>query len=294
MRFYKFWSRAVWKTLDPDGEEVFRSSTGYSNTSAEDAFRMAEERAKQHASFWEVPTNGKFPAKFENGYYATNSERPIREETIEQFSENGVTYAVISRNSYGCLVLNTTDVLFADIDKPVPRMRLPLFSWLARLFGSKPADEIDFERQLIKKIERLVQTDSQMGLRVYRTLRGYRVVLTNQTVPATESKSIQLLKKLGSDRLYVSLCKSQDCYRARLTPKAWRCGGEKPLIRFPFSSPEIERQYREWESRYEIAASNFATCSLVGEFGASQVHPRVANILKLHDAFVLNEGRPLA
>ena len=216
MRFYKFWSRAVAKAVDPSGEEVFRSSTGYSNVSVEDAFRMAEERAKKNVRYWEAP------AKFDNGYYVTNSERPIREETIEQFAENEETYAVISRNSYGCLVLNTTDVFFADIDKPVPKFRLALFSWIAGLFGNKPVDEMDFESRLIKNIERLVQTDSQMRLRVYRTLLGYRVVLTNQTVLASESKSIQLLKDLGSDKLYVSLCRSQDCYRARLTPKAWR------------------------------------------------------------------------
>ena len=288
MRFYKFWSRAVAKAVDPDGEEVFRSSTGYSNVSVEDAFRMAEEHAKKNVRYWEAP------AKFDNGYYATNSERPIREETIEQFAENDETYAVISRNSYGCLVLNTTDVLFADIDKPVPKFRLALFSWIAGMFGNKPVDEMDFESRLIKNIERLVQTDSQMGLRVYRTLLGYRVVLTNQTVLASESKSIQLLKDLGSDKLYVSLCRSQDCYRARLTPKAWRCGVDKPLIRFPFSSPEIEQQYRRWEKRYETVASKFATCSLVGEFGSKQIHPRVSAVLKVHDMFALNENKPLA
>ena len=288
MRFYKFWSRATAKTIDPDGEEVFRWSTGYSNTSIEDAFRMAEERAKMHVRYWEAPS------KFDNGYYATNSERPIREEIIEELSDNGETYAVISRNSYGCLVLNTTDVLFADIDKPISRVRNPLFSWLADLFVGKPVSEMEFESQLIKKIEQLLQADSLMGLRVYRTLRGYRVVLTNRTVQTTEASSIQLLKKLGSDKLYVSLCQSQDCYRARLTPKAWRCGSDKPLIRFPFSTPELKQQYRQWEKQYETVASKFATCSLVGEFGSRQIHPRVAAILKVHDMFVLNEGRPLA
>ncbi len=288
MRFYRFWSRAVAKAIAPDGKEVFRSATGYSNSSAEDAFRMAEERAKKNARYWEAPS------RFENGYYVTNSKRPIREETIEQLSENDETYAVISRNSYGCLILNTTNVFFADIDKPVVRKPIPLFLWINRLLGIKPTEKPDFESQLIEKIEQLVKADSQMGLRVYRTLRGYRVALTNQTVPASESKSIELLKQLGSDKLYVSLCKSQDCYRARLTPKAWRCGVDRPLIRFPFSSSEKEQQYREWEKRYNLVASNFATCSLVGEFGSNKMHPRVNSVLKLHDMFVLNEDKPLA
>ena len=193
MRFYKFWSRATAKTIDPDGEEVFRWSTGYSNTSIEDAFRMAEERAKMHVRYWEAPS------KFDNGYYATNSERPIREEIIEELSDNGETYAVISRNSYGCLVLNTTDVLFADIDKPISRVRNPLFSWLADLFVGKPVSEMEFESQLIKKIEQLLQADSLMGLRVYRTLRGYRVVLTNRTVQTTEASSCLLYTSDAAD-----------------------------------------------------------------------------------------------
>jgi hypothetical protein len=288
MRFYKYWARAVGKAIDPDGEEIFRSATGYSNVSAEDAFRMAEERAQKNARYWEGPRN------VVGGYYPANGERPIREETVDQFSDNGETYAIVSRNSYGCLVLNTTDVFFADVDKPTKRKPNPLISWIGSLLGKKKAEESDFESRLIERIQRLVKSDSQLGLRIYRTLLGYRVVLTSQTVPTSEASSVELLKKLGSDKLYVSLCQSQDCYRARLTPKAWRCGADKAMIRFPFSSPEIEQQYRQWEARYEKVASKFATCALIGEFGSKQIHPRVEAILKLHDSFVINEGKPLA
>ena len=287
MKFYKFWARATAEVEDPDGEAVFRTGTGYSNDSVADAFLKAEIQAKKNAQRWSDPTNFSH-----GGYYPAGGERAIREETVEQFADDNETYAVISRNSYGCLILNTTDVFFADVDKP--KKANWLFSWLGGLFGKKKITEADFESELIQKIKRLVNANPQYGLRVYRTLLGYRVVLTSQTVPASEAKSVELLKKLGADELYVSLCRSQDCYRARLTPKPWRCGARKPTIRFPFSTPEAEQKYRRWQKRYEATASKFATCVLIGEFGSNQVDPRVAQILKLHDMFVLNSDKPLA
>ena len=288
MRFYKYWTRAVGKVIAPDGEEIFRSATGYSNASMEDAFRLAEQRAQKNAQYW---TN---PSRIDGQYYPANGERPIREETVEQFADDQETYAVISRNSYGCLVLNTSDVFFADVDKPYQGKLSQFIAWFTGLFGKRKAEEPDFEDRLVQKIKTLVEQDRQMGLRVYRTLHGYRILLTSQTVPASEAKSIELLEKLGSDKLYVSLCRSQDCYRARLTPKAWRCGADKPTLRFPFTSPETEQLYRQWEKRYASIAGDFATCALIGDFGSTQIHPRVAAVAKLHDVYVLNEGKPLA
>ena len=294
MKFYKYWAQADGKAIAPDGEVVFRSATGFSNTSVEDAFQVAEQRAQKNAAYWTNRSKVEDSNKAEEQYYPATGERPIREEVIEQFSSDDETYAVISRNSYGCLVLNTSDVFFADVDKPYLPKPNPLLTWIGSLFGRKTVEKPDFEDLLIEKIKTLVATDSNLGLRVYRTLLGYRVLLTNQTVPASEARSVDLLEQLGSDQLYVSLCRSQDCYRARLTPKAWRCGANKPKIRFPFSTPEKEQRYREWEKRYQAITKQYATCILIGEFGSNQIHPRVASVLKLHDMFVLNEDKPLA
>lgn len=281
MRIYRFWARAEAKGFDKDNAEIFRSATGYSDVSLEEALRMAEMRAQKIVDFCRNPHG-----EVEAPYYG--SDRPIREEIMKEFAADDGKYAVITRNSYGCLVLNTTDVFFADVDKPTGTS---MFAALVGLFGKT---KLSFEQELVGKITELVRRDPRLGLRLYRTLMGYRIVMTNRTLAATESTSFDLLRGLGADRLYVSLCSTQDCYRARLTPKPWRCGAKRPLIRFPFQSSEAESAYRAWEQRYESVAQKFATCVLVGEFGSTDLHPRVAAVLKLHDHFTLNEDLPLA
>ena len=144
MKFYKYWAQAVGKASDPDGKEIFRSSTGFSDTSVENAFQMAEERAQKNAAYWINRTKVESPTEVGDQYYPATGERPIREEVVEQFADNDETYAVVSRNSYGCLVLNTSDVFFADVDKPYTRKPNPLLAWIGSLFGKKKEAEPRF------------------------------------------------------------------------------------------------------------------------------------------------------
>ena len=280
MKFYRYWTTATRRGIDSDGEEIFRSAAGYSNDSLEDALKIAQQRADALGDF----QNGSGGTA--NEYYGTGN-RPIREPVLEEFNDGDNTYAIISRNSYGCQVLNTESVFFADVDIPSRGLTNKLFGWLAK---KKPT----FEEQLVEKISKIVQRDSQTCIRLYRTLKGYRIAIMDRLVNPKDAQSDSLLKELGSDRLYVSLCRSQDCYRARLTPKPWRCGSTKPPTRFPFIYAGAEERFKEWLSGYEKISQKFATCALVGEFGSTAKHPRAQSVLKLHDQFVLNENRPLA
>jgi len=184
-------------------------------------------------------------------------------------------------------VLNTQSVFFADVDISSPRLTDKLLG----LFGKKKPT---FEQQLIDTIAKITQRDSQMCIRLYRTLKGYRIAIMDRLIDPEEAQSDSLLKEFGSDKLYVSLCRSQDCYRARLTPKPWRCGSTKPPTRFPFTFSGTEERFKEWLTGYEKTAQRFATCVLVGEFGSVVKHPRAQSVMELHDQFVLNDDRPLA
>ncbi len=290
MRIFRYWARATAKSIDKNGKTNFRTATGYSNESPEEAFRMAERKAKHRSEHWDK-------AQVEGDYYGAGTDRPIREQIIEDFFDEGAIepYAIITRNSYGSLVLNVTDVFFADVDIPVNWSRKRIGSSLLALLGIGKKDQPQsFEDHLIGKINELVDRDPKLGLRVYRTLQGYRIVVTNRRIPAKESKSLELLQGLGSDRLYVNLCHSQDCYRARLTPKPWRSGCKNNTLRFPFESSVTESQHQAWVKQYDATVKDYATCILVGEFGSETKDLRVAAVLKLHDHFVLSDGKPLA
>jgi hypothetical protein len=86
----------------------------------------------------------------------------------------------------------------------------------------------------------------------------------------------------------------QECFRARLSAKYWRCGAKRPPSRFPWSNSEQESRYRKWEEDYHRLANRFATCEFIGTFGAPHVDDDVAPILEMHDQLTMQRGAPLA
>lgn len=280
MQFYKFWTKA--KNSSTGNEGNFNVECwGFSNESLEDALQVAERRAAATA---QALADGKLHA---GGYY--EGGRPFREEVVEEFTDGDQQIAVISRNNYGVLVLNTPNVFFADVDRP---KNSAVKSFLG-LFKKK-TQEPSFEQQLVEKIETLCRQDASLGLRMYRTTNGYRILITSRQIPANEAKSFSLLKALGSDRLYVSLCRSQDCYRARLTPKPWRCEFHGPRTKFPFRSNAEEAEFSQWLGKYDLARQDFATCALIGDFGNTHRDPVVDKIVQLHDHYTLDGDKPIA
>jgi hypothetical protein len=129
---------------------------------------------------------------------------------------------------------------------------------------------------------------------VYRTAAGFRLLLTSQSMEPASAASRELLNVLGSDPLYQRLCTAQSCFRARLSPKYWRCGCDKPPSRFPWADGADEARYRQWERDYGERARPFAVCAFVGALGSPTVDDSVQPILDLHDRLTLNERAPLA
>ena len=93
-----------------------------------------------------------------------------------------------------------------------------------------------------------------------------------------------ILADLKSDPLYTRLCRAQECFRARLSPKPWRLNNmETPPAQYPWRDARAEMLYRNWEQRYEAAIQQYATCRLIKQFGTGEVHPDVEPVLALHD-----------
>src|SRR5580692_8224730 len=99
----------------------------WSSKSLDDAQALATQAAQKLAERFrsgDRPTQG--------GHYYP--DRPVREQVLQEHKDNaGALSAVVTRNSYGCLVLNTARVMFVDIDLPTVEPKKPgLFQ---RLFG---------------------------------------------------------------------------------------------------------------------------------------------------------------
>lgn len=124
---------------------------------------------------------------------------------------------------------------------------------------------------------------NHLSARVYKTAAGYRLMITTVGFEAGSPQSETLLQQFGSDPLYVRLCKMQESFRARLTPKPWRCGMCVPPVTFPFETPRDEARFREWAAKYESAASRYATCRYITSVGPSAVDPAFPDLIDYHD-----------
>ncbi len=106
-----------------------------------------------------------------------------------------------------------------------------------------------------------------LGVRVYRTAAGLRVVVTGAGVPPSSPRAREILTELRSDPLYVELCATHDSYRARLTPKPFRTGTDALPVRWPCADDEEERRYLRWVDDYDARAAEYAVCRLVSASG---------------------------
>ncbi|MCP4898345.1 MAG: hypothetical protein GY906_15330 [bacterium] len=97
-----------------------------------------------------------------------------------------------------------------------------------------------------------------------------------------------------SDPLYIKLCIVQECYRARLTPKYWRCNGSPPPARFPFRDDHEEKRYRRWQERYEQEIRNYSTSTFVASFGPKTIDDSIRPVIELHDRAACGAAEELA
>jgi hypothetical protein len=267
MNFPKYWAR---------GQSGNFLAWRWSSLSLADAQALAGEAARQLAERF---ASGNFADAHQGMYYPN---RPFREQVLQEFKDaSGAISAVVTRNSYGCLVLNTARVMFVDIDLPEPK---PAGGFLQSLFGKpKPVAPTNVPEAELAKIESWTRSHPEWGWRVYRTRAGLRLLATQGLVEAGSSSSDNVLLELGSDPLYQKLCKSQKCFRARLTPKPWRCGIQAKPERWPWLDAKAETKFQKWEKLYQSYAFNWATCQLIRQIGNPTVHTEIQLIIKLHD-----------
>ena len=301
MKLARFWARQTGEAIDSSGQRIQASARGWSNQSMDEAAAVAREIAAKVAA---RVAAGQGKAK-QYGY----GDRPLPEPVIQSLGDpSGGVAGVITRNAYGALVLNSRDLMFVDIDHDGSAAAAPgttaggqdvvqdianeLAAGIASLFGKpKPAGlpptpapipQAQAADRVVAGIQRVAQQHS-LSLRIYKTAAGYRALIFNRRFDPTSPETEALLREFGSDALYIRLCKMQESFRARLTPKPWRLNMNQPPVSFPFQGSDEEACFYEWVGKYTAASAGYATCRFVAGYGAGPVDPALAQLIAFHD-----------
>lgn len=246
MRIFKYWTR-VESSISVGGQSQKVHAYGGSNISVQAAAAEAERRLdgvrKRIAG--------------EDSRDGESYEVDIREEVLARVDENNV----VTRNRYGAAVLNSTEVLFIDIDEP----RLGFLD----LFRTRPtgARRTAMIVAQVKKLALKAPELREFGVRLYETHSGVRAIVTGQHFDPKAEPTQKLLRRFNADWLYSQLCRRQGCFRARLTPKPYRMKCRTHKVVFPRADAAQEAEHRAWVAEYDQVRQKFATCRLICALG---------------------------
>ena len=276
MKIPAYWAKGVAEDTDRKGQRASLSCWRSSDRSQEDAQQSALAAAKEKLRNF---INGSRPDRYFYG------ETPLREETVEKITgAEGQVVAVVTRNAHGCLILNTAQVMFIDLDFPPVSLGESIGHFFAKMFNKSAPSPVSRRVSAVTgRLERFLGDHPRWGLRLYRTCAGLCALVTHELFDPVADATLAVLQAVGADPLYVRLCKAQQCFRARLTPKPWRCGVTARPVRWPAENPEQQTRYDKWQAECAARQMPYATCRLLGTLGDGGVHPEVARIIEVHD-----------
>jgi hypothetical protein len=211
-------------------------------------------------------------------WYYTNGERPLREEILDARPAGVVEgQALVTRNRYGAAVLNTARLLFIDIDLPEPPpQRRGVLAWFSKPATIEPAES------RLERLKAALVAHSASTFRLYRTAGGFRAVALDREFDPVADEVAAMMQAVGADPMYVKLCRAQQNFRARLSPKPWRCGVSNPPGQYPRDA-DGARAFAAWLADYNARASGFGTCLYLETLGRATALPELAPLIDFHD-----------
>jgi hypothetical protein len=259
MRVFKTW-RLAETTVLIDGAEKTISCFGGSNHSEAEA--LADGQLQLEAVKRRIAGIDKGRGK------GLDYEADIREEPLQWIGDQDV----VTRNRYGAEVLNTASLVFVDIDEP------PFSIW--HIFFGRPRSREQRKQAILQSlVKRFRKPDlGRLGIRVYETHSGVRLILGMQMMNPGSRESKNLMRSFHADPIYADLCARQKCYRARLTPKPHRIKMKPIRLRYPYEDKDRD-QIDAWVREYDLKSQRFSTCRLVQVLGRDIASPAV----RLHD-----------
>jgi hypothetical protein len=272
MNFPRFWAKGRHESTQARRRPVAFECWRWSDTSLADAQTLAQAAARKVTEAF--AQTGRLPHRY------AYADRPLREPVLRELRNGaGELAGVITRNSYGCLVLNTARVMFIDVDQAATNS--PGGGLLRRLFGKSstaPAASTNFP-----EAEAWLARHPGWGWRIYRTRAGLRLLASHALFDPAQAETDAAFQAVNADPLYRQLCRVQKSFRARLTPKPWRIGVGAPTGRWPWPDADAEARFREWEQQYLSACGDWATCQLAATLGNGAMAPEVQLIVGVHD-----------
>jgi hypothetical protein len=266
MKIYKHWAAEKQKTL-LEGAEQQITCYGGSNISIEDAQSRAKEKAE------------KIKRKIKGEKHLFDEyESEIREEILEIIDD----HSAITRNRYGAQVLNAERLLILDIDKPKAAF--------ADIFRKKEAGQDKLK--IFEMVRKLASTPryQEYGFRIYETFQGARAIVLGKDFDPRDHDTSKIMNEFNCDRLYMTLCNKQNCFRARLTPKPYRMKMRRYKVQYP--REEEDAELRQWLADYERESRNFSVCRFIEQVGRRH---SVDAVVRLHDEITgINFHQPLA
>lgn len=269
---YTGWATAY---VELNGRKFFRSASASSPISFVDAEQQARKLARERA---EAAAAGKQPLTSDGTY--PYPERVLVEPVLERLVVPGPSgsheIARVTRNSYDASVLNAYNVMFVDVDTTTDS-------------SNAPEEKTVSQSEALEALADLIYSRPELQFRIYATKAGLRYLCTSHLFDPVSSESQDILKRLKADKRYTLLCRVQKCYRARLSPKYWRCV-LKPTKKRGFFS----RLLGSNETR--VNPRQFATCHYLETVGTNTIIlPEIALVLRLHDeASEAFSAKPLA
>jgi hypothetical protein len=271
------------------GRPVIVRRFGWSDVSQDDAAAVADTRAQE--TLKRVLAGETLPRRERKLPYNGAEGVPIREEIVSQYDD-----VVVTRNAYGARCLNTPNVLFVDIDfenmpgsepSSVSGITGALSRWVSALVRGCPAQaENGVEQVARERITRFLQAHPESHLRIYRTPAGLRVLAMHKTFDPRGPEVEEYFRALGTDPNYARMCRNQQCFRARVSPKPWRMGITEHMRPRPGTwpvRPERMPDRERWVEKYEQAATGYAACRFIESLGSSSVNPDARTVQALHD-----------
>jgi len=169
-----------------------------------------------------------------------------------------------------------------------------LFIPLARLvlnlqwkFKGTPKD------QAMTQVRLFSEQHPDWHLRVYSTPAGLRVLVMHTLFDPNAEETLHFFRQLGTDRNYVRMCRKQNCFRARLTPKPWRIGYDAHLKPRPGVwpiNPDRMPARLKWIEGYEKASVGFAACRFLESLGSDTADPEAERVRSWHDEYCKSES----